>query len=150
MNRRSLLAAAGFVLAGNRGLAVAATDALPIKVYLSPACGCCKGWIAHLEKSGFTPAVAEVADVAPQKKALGVPETAWSCHTAVIGGYFIEGHVPASDVRRLLAEKPRALGLAIPGMPVGSPGMEVMGQAADRYDTMLLLAGGASRVWERH
>ncbi len=80
--------------------------------------------------------------------ALGVPQSAWSCHTALIGDYFIEGHVPASDIRRLLAEKPLARGLAVPEMPVGSPGMEAPGQKSEPYETILVLADGTSRVWQ--
>lgn len=121
-----------------------------LKVFLSPTCGCCKEWIARLEQAGFQVEAREVANINQRKAALRVPPAAWSCHTGVIGGYFIEGHVPPEDIRRLLAEKPAASGLAVPGMPVGSPGMEVPGQPADRFDTMLVAGDGSLKVWASH
>ena len=105
-----------------------------------PNCGCCSGWVAHLRRNGFAVTVNETLDVQSVKLRLGVPANLSSCHTAEIGGYVIEGHVPAHAVARLLAEKPTALGLAVPGMPIGSPGME--GGTPEIYDVILFGKGG--------
>jgi hypothetical protein len=108
-----------------------------IVVSKDPNCGCCVGWAEHLRASGFTVDVRDLTDLAPVKARLGVPSDLAACHTAEIGGYVIEGHVPASAIRRLLREKPQAKGLAVPGMPVGSPGMEVPGSAPEEYTVIL-------------
>lgn len=121
-----------------------------IDVHLSPTCGCCKAWVRHLERAGFTPRVIESSDMAATKRAFGVADTVQSCHTAVVEGYIVEGHVPASDIRRLLKERPVALGLAVPEMPVGSPGMEVPGVAPDKFETLLIGADGQTRVYGKH
>lgn len=121
-----------------------------IKVHLSPTCGCCKAWVRHLEQAGFTPRIVESGDMAAVKRGLSVPEKVQSCHTAVVEGYFLEGHIPASDIRRLLKDKPAALGLAVPDMPVGSPGMEVPNVAADTFETLLVGAGGQTVVYGKH
>ena len=136
-------------------LALLTLSALPalgqsLDVHLSPSCGCCKAWVKHLEQAGFSPRIVESGDMAATKRALGVPDKVQSCHTAVIAGYFIEGHVPAAQIRRLLAEKPAALGLAVPDMPVGSPGMEVPGVAPDAYDTLLVDADGRAGRYASH
>ena len=101
----------------------------------SPACGCCDAWAAHLEAEGFEVETVEQNDMAAVKTAAAIPQSLWSCHTARVEGYLIEGHVPARDIRRLLGETPDVRGLAVPGMPVGSPGME-MGSARDAYDVI--------------
>ena len=124
-----------------------AQQAIPITVYMSPACGCCEEWQRHMRANGFRVETHKLADVLPIKRKLGVPEPLWSCHTAVAGGYVVEGHVPAPDVKRLLNERPAVKGLTVPGMPVGSPGME-QGRA-QRYETLTFGASG-SRVFERH
>lgn len=116
-------------------------------VYKSPTCGCCQKWVDHLSDNGFDVSVKDMPDVAPIKQRYGVPAALASCHTALIGGYAIEGHVPADLVHRLLREKPRAIGLAVPGMPMGSPGME--GFRKDDYDVLLIEPNGASRVYAR-
>lgn len=121
-----------------------------IKVHLSPTCGCCKAWVRHLEQAGFTPRIVESGDMAAIKRGLSVPDKVQSCHTAVVEGYFLEGHIPASDIRRLLKDKPAALGLAVPDMPVGSPGMEVPNVAADTFETLLVGAGGQTVVYGKH
>lgn len=108
---------------------------LSITVAKRPSCGCCEGWVDHLRKNGFKTTASEVADLASMKARLGVPKKLASCHTAEIGGYVIEGHVPADAIKRLLQEKPKAIGLAVPGMPVGSPGME--GGEPETYDVIL-------------
>ncbi len=125
-------------------------SAQEIKVHLSPTCGCCKAWVRHLEQAGFTPRVVESNNMAATKRALSVPDKVQSCHTAVVEGYFVEGHVPASDIRRLLKDKPVALGLAVPDMPVGSPGMEVPGVTPDKFETLLVSAGGQTVVYGKH
>jgi hypothetical protein len=131
--------------------AEAATPLYPVMdVYLSPTCGCCKAWVTHVEKAGFTVRVTETQDLAGRKLAAGVPDSLRSCHTAIVDGYFIEGHVPAADIIRLLRERPTAFGLAVPDMPVGSPGMEVPGVKPDAFDTLLVLVDGGAQLWARH
>lgn len=120
-----------------------------IVVYKRASCDCCRKWVVHLEQAGFKVAVHDEATLSAQQDAHGVPSTLRACHTAKVGGYFIEGHVPAQDIRRLLAEKPQALGLAVPGMPVGSPGME-MGDRRDPYATLLVQSGGKPMIFARH
>jgi len=115
----------------------AAGAAVKITVTKDPSCGCCGGWVDHLKADGFAVEVVETAAVNRVKAKLGVPSELASCHTAEIDGYVIEGHVPAAAIRRLLAEKPQARGLAVPGMPVGSPGMEIDGTPPETYDVVL-------------
>jgi len=119
-----------------------------VTVYKSPTCGCCTKWVKHMEASGFTVEARDVADVNPYKQKLGLPLGLGSCHTAVVDGYLIEGHVPAEDIRRLLHEQIEAKGLAVPGMPMGSPGME--GARKDRYEVLLLDKEGQTSVYVRH
>lgn len=121
--RRQLLAAA-LLLTTYELHAKPATVAM--EVWKSPTCGCCKDWIAHMEANGFSAIVRDVSEAqkSTQRAKLGMPQKLGSCHTVLVGGYVVEGHVPAREVRRLLNERPRALGLAVPGMPIGSPGMD--------------------------
>ena len=126
--------------------ATAVTNA--IEVYHDPACGCCVKWIRYMQAHGYVVTAHEDQSMAVVKARLGVPANLASCHTAKIGGYVIEGHVPVEDIRRLLAEHPDARGLAAPGMPMGSPGME-MG-APERYDVLLIGRDGSSRVFATH
>lgn len=119
-----------------------------ISVFKSPTCGCCVKWVDHLRASGFAPTSTNVADMAPVKTKHRVPKSAESCHTAIVGGYVIEGHVPAADIRRLLKEKPAVVGLAAPGMPIGSPGME--GPNPQKYDVLSFDAKGQTRVFATH
>lgn len=121
-------------------------QAAEIDVYKSPTCGCCKKWITHLEQSGFKVNSHNVQDVIEYKIKHGVSPELGSCHTAIVDGYVIEGHVPADDIKRLLKEKPKAAGLAVPAMPVGSPGME-MGNKKDAYDVILFQRDGSKRVY---
>lgn len=121
-----------------------------VLVHKSPTCGCCTAWVAHMRKAGFPVDVRETPDVTPVKRRVGVPAGKESCHTAIVGGYFVEGHVPAADVKRLLAEKPDAKGLAVPGMPLGSPGMEVPGGQTQPYAVELVKRDGSSEVFSRH
>jgi hypothetical protein len=122
-----------------------------IDVAKSPTCGCCGAWVEHIRAAGFDARVEDLHDdrLYALKVRSGLHPDFWSCHTARIDGYVIEGHVPAEDVRRLLAEQPAALGLAVPGMPIGSPGME-MGGRIDPYDTMLLDLDGRATVFASH
>lgn len=118
-----------------------------VEVWKDPSCGCCEGWVRHMRDAGFNVTVREVADVRPVKAANGVPEVLWSCHTAIVEGYVVEGHVPAADVRRLLAERPPAKGLSAPGMPPSSPGMDIPGTP---YEVVAFGAPGGDRIWVRH
>jgi hypothetical protein len=128
---------------------IAPAFATEVTVYKSPTCGCCKEWVKHLQANGFSVATHDVADIMPYKTANGVPATLGSCHTAKVDGYVIEGHVPASDIKRLLKERPAVRGLAVPGMPVGSPGME-QGARKDRYDVLTFDAQGKTAVYAAH
>jgi hypothetical protein len=157
MTRRAWIARAatttlsGAVLLALRP-AVSAGEPKPIAitVYKDPSCGCCTKWVAHLQANGFTPEVHDRSDMDALKDGLGVPTALRSCHTAVAGKYLVEGHVPAADVKRLLGARPAGtLGLAVPGMPTGSPGME-MGNRRDRYDVIAFGTGGSTRVFAQH
>lgn len=117
-------------------------DLPKLVVTKDPSCGCCGGWVDHVRAAGFTVEVIETPQVNRVKARLGVPDELASCHTAEVGGYVIEGHVPAAEVKRLLAEKPEARGLAVPGMPMGSPGMEMDGMAPDTYEVVLFGPAG--------
>ena len=128
--------------------AVFAQSTLGIEVYKNQYCGCCHEWIKHLEKNGFKVTANDVPDNAPVRESLGIPVKLGSCHTAKIGGYAIEGHVPAADIKRLLKEKPKAIGLAVPGMPAGSPGME--SPNPQPYNTLLVMKDGTTKVWAKH
>ena len=131
-------------------IGAAAPKPTPITVYKDPSCGCCKNWVQHLRANGFVPEVHDRSDMDALKDSLGVPAALRSCHTGVVGRYVIEGHVPATDVKQLLATKPaKTVGLAVPGMPAGSPGMD-MGGRVDRYDVIAFAPGGATRVFARH
>lgn len=152
MNRRFLLQ----ILASLTG-AAALTPGLmaqtrpKVEVWKDPDCGCCKDWISHLEANGFQVSVHDSGN-AEARTRLGVPEKLGSCHTGQVGGYALEGHVPARDIKRLLKERPKAVGLAVPGMPVGSPGMDgpdYQGRK-DPYDVLLIQANGSSKVYQRY
>jgi hypothetical protein len=129
-------------------LARTGDDTNTLVVYKSASCGCCRNWVEHMQQAGFTVVVHDMDDVQTVKDASGVPAALRGCHTAVIGKYVIEGHVPASDVRRLLREHPAVAGLAVPGMPAGSPGME--SATAERYDVVTFGGPGAQRVYASH
>lgn len=148
--RSRILSTFGALLLGSAALLPTAVLAAgtAIEVYRDPSCGCCGAWVDYLRAHGYEPTVHEDASMPAIKARLGVPADAASCHTAVIGGYVIEGHVPVEDIQRLLAERPRARGLAAPGMPMGSPGME-MG-APQRYSVLLIHADGSTQVFATH
>lgn len=127
---------------------MASADAGEVTVYRNPACGCCGAWADHLARNGFVVRIVERADLAADKARFGVPPTLASCHTARVDGYTVEGHVPAADIRRLLAERPPVSGLAVPGMPHGSPGMET--GRVDRYQVMTFDGDGNHTVFSQH
>ena len=129
--------------------ALARSEPNQITVWKNPDCGCCREWVAHLRKNGFEAVTHDVKDTAPIRLKLGLPAKFGSCHTASLGNYVIEGHVPAQELKRLLREKPKARGLVVPGMPVGSPGME-MGTDSDAYDVLLVLTDGSSRIYQSY
>jgi len=151
--RRLLLTGAAALGLAASGLVQAqvAPAATSIEVWKDPNCGCCKDWISHMEQNGFKAKVFETGNNAARAR-LGMPQQLGSCHTALVQGYVIEGHVPAQDIQRLLKEKPQALGLAVPGMPIGSPGMDgpAYGGRRDRYEVLLVLKDGSTRVFQRH
>jgi hypothetical protein len=138
LTRRSALGLAAAALFIPRPSAFAQTS--NILVHKDPGCGCCTGWVSHLKDAGFAVTVEETTDLQPIRKRLGVPADLAACHTAEVDGYVVEGHVPASAVRRLLEKRPTATGLAVPGMPAGSPGME--GGTPHRYAVVLFGANG--------
>lgn len=133
-------------------LALAAAPAVAsdrrMTAYKTPWCGCCDGWVVHMRAAGWTVEVVEREDLAPIRARYGVPNRYAGCHTAVVGPYAVEGHVPASDVARLLRERPEAVALAAPGMPAGSPGMEAAGR--EPYVTLLIDRSGRATVFGRH
>ncbi len=138
------LATAGIVAASTRLRA----EGLPaVTVYKDPGCSCCSGWARHLTAAGFTVTVIETTDVDAVKVKFGVPDRLASCHTAVIGGYAIEGHVPAATITRLLRERPAAKGLAVPGMPVGAPGMD--GWSDEPYE-VILFGDSGEKIYARY
>ena len=144
------------LLLGIFALALALTLALhaagpEITVYKLSTCDCCGLWVAHLKKNGFQVTVNTVPSMDPYKRKFGVPKYLETCHTGVVEGYTIEGHVPASEILRLLKDRPAAKGLAVPGMPLGSPGMEAARQdVRDAYDVVLFTADGKTSVYKRY
>lgn len=117
-------------------------------VYKTPTCGCCKNWVEHVQAAGFQVEVQDMPDVTPVKNEHGLPQHLASCHTAIVDGYVVEGHVPADVIRRLLSERPQVAGIAVPGMPMGSPGMEVPGGRKDPYDIIAFARNGTVSVYE--
>jgi hypothetical protein len=143
MKRRELLVALAAL-----PVAVRAQGKPLVEVWKSPSCGCCKDWVAHMEANGFAVKVHDTGNTAMRGR-LGIPMALGSCHTARVAGYALEGHVPAADVKRLLAQRPQAVGLAVPGMPVGSPGMDgpEYGTRRDRYDVLLVRKDASHSVF---
>ena len=155
ISRRSFLAqtaAVGASLAGGKSVwaSVTATDPKTTNIYTSPTRRCCASWVDPVKAAGFTTVVHEDEDMETVKDSLGVPKDLRSCHTAQIEKYLIEGHVPAEDIKALLAKKPAAAGLAAPGMPASSPGMAVPGQPHEAYDVLLFRRDGSSEVYAKH
>ena len=149
--RGAAAASAGALVGRDAAAAAASTIAppTPIMVHKDASCRCCEKWVAHLSANGFRPTVRDEANMDAVKRTLGVPAALQSCHTAVVGGYLVEGHVPAADIRRMLATRPKIVGLAVPGMVTGSPGMEMPGQPADHYDIVAFDAAGRTKVMRR-
>jgi len=150
--RRDLLLALGLLpLAGLARAAAPAAALPPVEVWKEPTCGCCKDWIAHMEANGFKVFV-NAGGTQAAKQRLGIPQQMASCHTAKVGGYSIEGHVPAKDIKRLLKEKPDAIGLAAPGMPIGSPGMDTPAYNGKKnpYSIMLIAKNGNHAVYQKY
>jgi len=147
LTRRRFACAAGAALLLGAFPEARSQHALLVTVYKSPACGCCGEWVKHIRANGFRVETHEIADVAPIRRRYGVPDRLASCHTAVVGGYSIEGHVPAADIQRLLRERPKVIGLAVPGMVVGSPGME---QGPPQPYATLAFDDRGSRIFMRH
>lgn len=150
ISRRRLLLAS--LTAALPGVLWAAADKTLVEVWKSPYCGCCKDWISYLESSGFAVRTHEVQDLDAARRRLGMPERFASCHTAKVAGYLLEGHVPAREIQRLLKEKPVALGIAVPGMPVGSPGMDgpAYGGRRDPFDVLLVSRDGRAAVFSSY
>jgi hypothetical protein len=146
MNRRQLLSAMAAGLAAVGVPAVAGPSLPQVEVFKSAYCGCCGAWADHMKAAGFAVKVTLVEDTTAARKRLGMPDAFGSCHTATVAGYVLEGHVPAAEVKRLLLAKPVAVGLAVPGMPPGSPGMEV-GKRQDPYQVLLIDKSGHASVF---
>ena len=145
-----ILAAAAPVSAGELQQPRAAPAAKPsISVWKTATCGCCGLWVEHMRQNGFETAVVDVPDLEPIKRKLGVPPSLASCHTALVNGFIVEGHIPADAVRRLLKERPAVAGIAVPGMPIGSPGMEVPGGHKQPYAIVAFDKQGKQSVFER-
>ena len=150
MNVRTLTASL-LVLVALTACVQSSEPALPnVVVYKNESCGCCKLWVQHVSKFGFPVEVHDVDNLNAVKERVGVPFGKGSCHTAEVGGYFIEGHVPAGDIERLLREHPKAKGLTVPGMPAGSPGMEVPSGEVEPYEVFLVAADGSTSTFSRH
>ncbi len=132
---------------GRPGITIGA-DGPTVEVWKTPSCGCCKVWVRHLETAGFQVKVTEMQDLTPIKRQFRVPPELSSCHTARLGGYVVEGHVPADDILRMLKTKPKITGIYVPGMPVGSPGME--GPDGEEYQVLALDAAGRTSVFSTH
>ncbi|MEO5735944.1 MAG: DUF411 domain-containing protein [Variovorax sp.] len=151
MQRRTLLRAAPLLAFSTTPLTALAA-APQVEIWKDPNCGCCQDWVKHLNQNGFATRVSDDGNNAAARTRLRIPAALGSCHTGLVAGYAIEGHVPAREIRRLLKEKPQAIGLAVPGMPVGSPGMDgpAYGGQRDAYDVLLVLADGSTRVFQRY
>ncbi|MEQ8328465.1 MAG: DUF411 domain-containing protein [Parvibaculum sp.] len=141
ISRRTFILAAGAAALWSATGLPAHASGETLELWKTPWCGCCTAWVDHMRAAGFEVRVTELEDLEPVKTRLGVTPELASCHTGLIGGYVIEGHVPAADVARLLKEKPQATGLAVPGMPIGSPGMEMDGRT-EPYEVVLFAPGG--------
>ena len=148
----TLLATAGFAAVSSINIAQAEgqskAQANVVEVFKSPTCGCCSKWVEHLREAGFQVSVSHVINPSATRRRLGIADRYGSCHTASVGGYAIEGHVPAADIKRLLTSRPKAVGLAVASMPPGSPDMESANPVP--YETVLVQADGGAQVYARH
>ncbi len=149
IDRRRFLTLAGGLVAASAYLSSSGPSlARPaMRVHRDPSCGCCEAWVAHVRRAGFDARIEVSADIDAVKRRLGVPEALASCHTAEIDGYLLEGHVPAEAIEKLLAERPAIRGLAVPGMPIGSPGMETPGMAPEPFRIVAFAANGGMSVF---
>lgn len=148
---RNAVSILSVLLIGTATTLVGQQQARPtVDVYKSATCGCCSKWVEHLQANGFTVRTTNREDLADLKAKHGVPRRVQSCHMAVVNGYVVEGHVPAADVQRLLKERPAIVGLAVPGMPIGSPGMEMPGRKAQPFDVLAFDKDGQTRVFASH
>ena len=145
--RSSLLGSAAVLVANRFAQAAVSLKPIAITVYKTPTCGCCKAWVKHLETNGFAVTAHDMASVDEVKRTQGVPSALESCHTAIVGRYVVEGHVPADLIKQMLQEKPAILGLAVPGMPMGSPGME--GGPKQSYEVIAFERNGKTRVYAK-
>ncbi len=151
MNIRVLAGALTLSTAQGYAALSGAADTKPsVVVYKSPTCGCCSKWIEHMKANGFDVKSTDMDDVGTVKKQYGVPVDSQSCHTALVEGYVLEGHVPATAVKKMLKDKPKVVGLAVPGMPVGSPGMEVPSGQVEPYNVVSFDKAGKTAVFEKH
>lgn len=149
MTRAWMLIAAAAAL-GASATILAQPRGTVVEVYKTSTCGCCSKWVEHLQADGFTVQTTNLQDLTETKRTHGVPQRLQSCHTGIVDGYVLEGHVPAADVRRLLKERPGVAGVAVPGMPTGSPGMEVRGARTQPYDVVAFDRGGNTYVFASH
>lgn len=149
MKRRHILSALNASVIAAAMPALARNQLPLVEVFKSPTCGCCGAWVDHLKSAGFPVKVVEVDDTTATRKRYGLPDKFGSCHTGIVNGYVVEGHVPAAEVKRLLTAKPAAIGLAVPGMPIGSPGME-QGGRKDPYDVFLIDKSGRETVFAHY
>lgn len=150
MRRILSVLACGLWLVGAPAAAAAQKTAppIPVKVYKTPTCGCCQKWVDHLKANGFAPVAEDLPSLGAIKEKSGVPADLQSCHTALVQGYVVEGHVPADVIHRLLKEKPKVAGISVPGMPIGSPGME-QGSRKDPYEVIAFTRDGKTSVYEK-
>jgi hypothetical protein len=146
--RNVLLALLGTAAAGLPRPLFGSQSSTAIEVWKTPTCGCCRLWVDHMQANGFRPTVHDVPDVSPMKRKLGVPAALESCHTAVVGGFAVEGHVPADVVRTMLKQRPAIAGIAVPGMPMGSPGME-QGPRKDPYNVVAFDKAGRTSIYAK-
>ncbi len=146
----SVLAATLLLALGGAAAMAQRPASVTVDVYKTPTCGCCSKWVDHMREQKFTVRTTDTDQVEAIKTKHGVPTAVRSCHTALVGGYVIEGHVPAADIQRLLKERPAIVGIAVGGMPVGSPGMEVPGRPADPYDVVSFDKNGRTAVFSSH
>jgi hypothetical protein len=151
LSRRGfVVSAAGVLVTGIQARWLWAVPGTPITIYMSPTCGCCAKWVDHLSANRFKTTVHEEEQMERVKDEMGVPRSVRSCHTALVGAYLIEGHVPASDIRRLLNEQPKVLGLAVPGMPAGTPGMAEPGTKGGDFEVLAFQSDGSTRRFASH
>ncbi|HKK30836.1 MAG TPA: DUF411 domain-containing protein [Alphaproteobacteria bacterium] len=150
LSRRAITAfAAGFAMLFAGLPAISSAGGPEMQVFKSPWCGCCTAWVEHMRQAGFDVNVTDMEDLSPAKTHYGIADDLQSCHTAIVDGYAIEGHVPAADVKRLLSERPEGAGLSVPGMPIGSPGME-HGNRSEPYEVILFDRSGGRSIFARH